>query len=68
MKRINNIKIRTLKQTKAFYNYELKKKDLTEKRRNEFLKAKKIIDRIIREKEESGEKEKAKYFNKVGDY
>ena len=70
MTRINNIKLKSLEKTKAFYNFELKKKDLTEKRRNEFLKAKKIIDKIIREKEESLEIEieRDKYFSKIGGY
>ena len=70
MTRINNLKLKTLEKTKAFYNFELKKKDLTEKRRNEFLKAKKIIERIIREKEESLEIEieRDKHFSKMGGY
>jgi len=70
MKRINNLKIKSLEKTKNFYLYELKKKDLTEKRRNEFLKAKKIIDKIIREKEESLEIEieRDKHFSKLGGY
>ena len=61
---INTIKLKSLEQTKNFYIYELKKKGLTEKRRNEFLKAKKIIEKIIREKEESGEEKKHNYFSK----
>ena len=43
MNRMNNIKLKSLEKTKNFYLYELKKKDLTEKRRNEFLKAKKLL-------------------------
>ena len=70
MNRINNIKLKSLEKTKDFYLYELKKKDLTEKRRNEFLKAKKIVERIIQKKEESLEIEieRDKYFSKVGGY
>ncbi|MBA7532189.1 hypothetical protein ES705_24415 [subsurface metagenome] len=53
MKNINNIKLKSLEETKAFYLYELKKKNLTEKQRNQFQKAKKIIEKIIQRKEES---------------
>ena len=60
MRRANQIKVKSLKKTEAFYNFELRKKDLTEKRRNEFLKAKKIIERIIKEREKAGEKGKHK--------
>jgi hypothetical protein len=67
---MNQIKLKTLEKTKKFYLYELKKKDLTEKRRNEFLKAKKIVEKIIREKEESLEIEieRDKHFSKLGGY
>jgi len=67
---MNQIKLKSLEKTEAFYNFELKKKDLTEKRRNEFLKAKKIIGKIIKEKEESLEKEieRDKHFSKLGGY
>jgi len=70
MDRMNQIKLKTLEKTKNFYLYELKKKDLTEKRRDEFLKAKKIIEGIIREKEESSkiEIERDKHFSKLGGY
>ncbi len=57
---INNIKLKTLKQTRAFYNWELKKKSLTEKERASYLLALKSIEKIIKEKEESGEKRKHK--------
>jgi hypothetical protein len=59
---INNIKLKTLKQTRAFYNWELKKKSLTEKQRDSFLLALKNIERIIEEREKSGEKRKHKKF------
>ncbi len=70
MNKMNNIKLKSLEETKDFYLYELKKKDLTEKRRNQFQKAKKIIEGIIRRKEESLEIEieEDKYFSKVGGY
>lgn len=53
---INNIKLKTLKQTRAFYNWKLKDKGLTEKQRNEFSKALKIIEKIIKEKEDYRER------------
>lgn len=62
MARINNIKLKTLKQTRSFYNWKLKDKGLTEKQRNEFLKALKSIEKIIKKKERSGEKRKDKRF------
>jgi len=49
------LKIKTLRETLNFYNWKLRDKELTEKKRNEFLKAKKIVERIIWEKELSGE-------------
>jgi len=54
------LKIKTLRETLNFYNWKLRDKELTEKKRNEFLKAKKIVERIIWEKELSGEIEKHK--------
>ncbi len=59
---INNIKLKTLKQTRAFYNWELKKKSLTEKERASYLLALKSIEKIIKEKEKAGEKRKHKKF------
>jgi len=53
---INNIKLKTLKQTRAFYNWELKKKSLTEKERASYLLALKSIEKIIKEKKKAGEK------------
>jgi len=59
MHRINLIKLKTLKQTRNFYLWELKRKEsLTESQRSKFLLALKSIERIIKEKEKSGEKEK----------
>lgn len=62
MAKINKVKLDILKQTRAFYNYELKKEGLTEKERTSYLLAKKSIEKIIKEKERSGEKE----INKLG--
>ncbi|MBA7562687.1 hypothetical protein ES695_12420 [Candidatus Atribacteria bacterium 1244-E10-H5-B2] len=61
MKKINTIKLKSLKQTQAFYLWELKK-DLTESERAKFLLALNSIEKIIKEKEGSGEKGKHKKF------
>lgn len=69
MVRINNIKLKSLEKTKNFYLWELKRKDsLTESERSKYLVALKSINRIIKEKEESGEKERIKHFSKIGGY
>ena len=61
MAKINNVKLKTLKQTKNFYLWELKRKEsLTESERSKYLLALKSIKKIIQEKEKSGEKEKNK--------
>ncbi|MBA7575984.1 hypothetical protein ES695_20820 [Candidatus Atribacteria bacterium 1244-E10-H5-B2] len=52
---INTIKLKSLEQTRNFYKWELKKKDLTEKQRNKYLLALKSIEKIIKEKKLSGE-------------
>jgi len=62
MKKINNIKLKSLKQTRDFYLRELKKEGLTESERSKYLLALKSIEKIIKEKEMSGEKEKHKEF------
>jgi len=66
MARANLIKIETLKQTKKFYLWELKKESLTEKERASYLLALKSIEKIIQEKEKS--KRKGKYLDKIGGY
>jgi hypothetical protein len=62
MKGINTIKLKALKQTKNFYLWELKKEGLTESERSKYLLALKSIEKIIKEKEDSGEKGKHKKF------
>ncbi len=62
MKKINNIKLKSLEQTKAFYLWELKKEDLTERERSKFLLALESIEKIIKEKEDSRERRKHKKF------
>ena len=56
------LKLKALKETISFYKWELEKKELTKKERDKYLKALKIIEKIIKEKEGSGEKEKHKKF------
>ncbi|MBA7579154.1 hypothetical protein ES695_01715 [Candidatus Atribacteria bacterium 1244-E10-H5-B2] len=59
MARANLIKLKTLKRTKNFYIWELKRKEsLTESEKSKYLVALKSINKIIQEKENSGEKEK----------
>ncbi|GAJ09492.1 unnamed protein product [marine sediment metagenome] len=59
MARINKIKLKTLKQTRNFYLWELKRgESLTEGEKSKYLLALKTIDRIIKEKEELGERGK----------
>ncbi|MBA7564411.1 hypothetical protein ES695_17685 [Candidatus Atribacteria bacterium 1244-E10-H5-B2] len=60
MKKINNIKLKSLEQTRAFYLWELKKEDLTESERSKYLLALKSIKKIIKEKEDSRERGKHK--------
>ncbi len=56
------LKIKALEQTISFYKWELEKKELTEKEKDKYLKALKIIEKIIQEKEKAGEKRKHKRF------
>ncbi len=62
MGRINNLKLKTLKQTRAFYLWELKKESLTESEREKYLLALKNIEKIIKEKEDCLERRKHKKF------
>ncbi len=62
MKKINNIKLKSLEQTKAFYLWELKKGDLTEGEKSKYLLALETIKRIIKEKREVEERGKHKKF------
>lgn len=61
MARINNIKLKTLKETKNFYIWNLKREDsLTESEKSKYLVALKSINKIILEKEKPGESGKHK--------
>ncbi|MBA7566573.1 hypothetical protein ES695_19740 [Candidatus Atribacteria bacterium 1244-E10-H5-B2] len=49
---INNLKLKSLEKTRDFYLWELKRKDsLTERERNKYLSALKVIRGIIKKKE-----------------
>jgi len=58
MTRINNIKLKTLEQTKNFYLWELKREDLTSKQKDSYLLAKETISKIINEREKAEEEKK----------
>ena len=58
MKKISNIKLESLKQTKRFYLQELRREDLIESEKSKYLLALKSIEKIIKEKEEAGKKER----------
>ncbi|MBA7567948.1 hypothetical protein ES708_09667 [subsurface metagenome] len=56
MVKVNLIKLKTLKQTKNFYLWELKRSEsLTESEKSKYLVALKSIEKIIKAKEGSGE-------------
>lgn len=50
------IKLKALEETRSFYNVELKKKGLTETERDKYLKALKIVEKIIKGKENPDKK------------
>ena len=60
--KMDTIKLKALEETRSFYNVELKKKGLTERERDKYKKALKIIEGFIKRKEKAGEKEKDKKF------
>jgi len=61
------LQLKALKETRSFYNVELKKKGLTEREKDKYLKALKIVEKIIKKKE-NPDKKKNKYFNKIGGF
>ena len=68
MKKINNIKLKSLEQTKAFYLWELKKEGLTESERSKYLLALKSIEKIIKDKEDSRDyRERKKHKKSIPD-
>ena len=61
------LKLKALKETRSFYKWKLKDKNLTEKDRDKYLKALKLIEKIIKKKE-NPDKKKNKYFGKIGGF
>lgn len=58
---MNQVKLKTLKQTKNFYLWELKRSEsLTESERAKYLVALKSIDKVIKKKEELNRRVKNK--------
>ncbi|MBA7546083.1 hypothetical protein ES705_38466 [subsurface metagenome] len=55
------LNLRSLEETKSFYKVELKKEDLTERERDKYSKALKIIEGLIKRKKKPGE-EKNKHL------
>ncbi|MBA7661202.1 hypothetical protein ES703_69216 [subsurface metagenome] len=55
------IKLKALKETRAFYKVELKKEDLTEREREKYSRALKIIEGLIKRKKKPG-REKNKHL------
>ncbi len=50
------IKLTALEETRSFYKVELKKKGLTERERDKYLNALRVIERVIKAKEYSRER------------
>ncbi len=56
------LNLRSLEETRSFYKVELKKEDLTERGRDKYSKALKIIEGLIKKKEKAEGKGKHKKF------
>ena len=62
---IKTIKLKSLKQTRAFYLWELKRSEsLTPKQKEAYTAALESIEKVIKEKELPGGKKNRKYLNK----
>jgi len=55
------VNLKNLKETRSFYKLELEKKELTERERDKYSKALKLIEKCISEKEKSREIKKDYY-------
>jgi len=55
------VNLKNLEETRSFYKLELEKKDLTERERDKYSKALKLIEKCISEKEKSREIKKGYY-------
>jgi len=56
------IKLKALEETRSFYKVELEKEDLTERERDKYLRALKLIEGFIKRKEKAEEEGKHKKF------
>ncbi len=60
-------KLKALEETRSFYKVELKKGDLTEKQKNKYLRASKLVEGFIeKEKKPGKEKKKNPFLNPDG--
>lgn len=65
-----SLKLKALEETRSFYKWKLKDKNLTKKDRDKYIKALKLIEKIIREKEDLRErgKHKKRYYKKCREF
>ncbi|MBA7558501.1 hypothetical protein ES695_00870 [Candidatus Atribacteria bacterium 1244-E10-H5-B2] len=62
------LKVEALKETRSFYKVELKKEDLTERERNKYSRALKLIEGFIKGKEDSRDsRERGKHKKSIPD-
>ncbi len=57
-----SLKLEALEETRAFYKVELEKEELTERERDKYLRALKLIEGFIKRKEKAEEEGKHKKF------
>ncbi|GAG98093.1 unnamed protein product [marine sediment metagenome] len=57
---MGRLKLKALEETRSFYKMELKKEALTERERNDYLKALKLIEKLIEKRKKTGKKGKHK--------
>lgn len=62
------LSLRNLEETRSFYKVELKKEDLTERERDKYLRALKLVEGLIKEKREARapDYKKNNYLNSGG--
>ncbi|MBA7561389.1 hypothetical protein ES695_00625 [Candidatus Atribacteria bacterium 1244-E10-H5-B2] len=56
------LKLKALEETRSFYNVELKKEGLTERERDKYLKALRVIEGFIKRREKAEEEGEHKKF------
>lgn len=57
---MGRLKLKALEETRSFYKMELKKEALIERERNDYLKALKLIEKLIEKRKKTGKKGKHK--------